>query len=169
MAHFKVKATHEGNFKFCGREFSQAEDFSVTVTCKTHAESLLLVTYVKNGRSYDDTATESEVCQLRSAIGRLAWIAPQCRIDFGYTCSRLQSVASTARIEHLDVADALQRGNEHHGRGSLPRGALDFNEAIMVTLSDATWEAVLAQSGHNLSASGAAVVVMESQRTGDAD
>ena len=68
LAQFEVKEIHEGSYKFCGREFNQTEDFSITISCKENTEGILPISVNRNGRSEDGTATESEISQLRSVI-----------------------------------------------------------------------------------------------------
>ena len=69
------KKISTGSFRFCGREISQAEDFTITATCKDTTEKLEKIKY----------RTQVKKAQLRSVVGSLAWIARQARPDLSYT------------------------------------------------------------------------------------
>ena len=96
---------------------------------------------IRAGRTPESKATEGEISQLRSVNGSLQWIARQCRIEFCYRCSKLQSVAPTAQVKHLEACNQLlKEAKETAEQGILYRaGAFDFQQAIMVTISDASW------------------------------
>ena len=105
--HFQLNQIEEGNFRFCGREYTQHEDFSVYVTCKNNTEKILPITYIKGVRGPDDKATAAEIGQARSVIGSLAWIARQTRPDLSYQTSRLQSVVTIAQVKHLQQCNKV--------------------------------------------------------------
>ena len=70
----------EGNFRFCGREISQEDDGSITVTCKSTAEKIEPISY-RTGVRKTELANDAEKSQLRSVVGSLAWVARQARPD----------------------------------------------------------------------------------------
>ena len=72
FSHFQVNQVEEGEFRFCGREYSQAEDFGVYVTCKHNTEKILPISFQKGTRGPDNKATASEIAQARSVVGSLA-------------------------------------------------------------------------------------------------
>jgi hypothetical protein len=78
----------EKNFRFCGKEIEQYDDFSVMITCKDATEGIGPIKYHQAGRQVDAYATEAEVAQLRSVIGSLGWIARQSRPDLSYSTSK---------------------------------------------------------------------------------
>ena len=65
LKHFELNKIDEGDFRFCGREYSQQEDFSVYVTCKDNTEKILPINFQKGMRKPDDEATPSEIAQAR--------------------------------------------------------------------------------------------------------
>ena len=99
--YFELNGIEEGDFRFCGREYNQSDDFSVYVTCIHNTEKVLPIKFEKSGRSPEDKASPSEIAQARSVIGSLAWIARQARPDLCYQCSRLQPTVSVAKVKHL--------------------------------------------------------------------
>ena len=131
----------QDKFKFCGRTYEQSEDFSVFIHCEENTNDILPINYNKLGRKPDEKATEGEISQLRSVNGSLSWIARQCRIEHCYKCSKLQSVASTALVKHLDACNALLTEAKETSRTGLfyKSGAFDFDKALMITISDASW------------------------------
>ena len=78
------KKISTGSFRFCGREISQAEDFTITATCKDTTEKLEKIKYRTQVKK-DSPVNEGEKAQLRSVVGSLAWIARQARPDLSYT------------------------------------------------------------------------------------
>jgi len=105
--HFELNQIEEGNFRFCGREYSQSEDFSVYVTCKNNTEKILPISFQKGTRGLEHKATPSEIAQDRSVVGSLAWIARQTRPDLCYQTSKLQSVVSVAKVKHLQQCNKI--------------------------------------------------------------
>ena len=89
----------------------------------------------------DSKATAGEIGQMRSVVGSLAWIARQVRPEMTYYTSKMQSVVSTALVKHLVSCNKIL----HHAISTSSRGlffkagAFDFNSAILVTISDASW------------------------------
>ena len=101
LGNFVIKHQKEGNFRFCGREYEQLEDFSIRITCQDNTEKILPINFDKGLRKLEAKATAGEIAQMRSVVGSLAWIARQCRPRLCYTCSRLQSVVGSAQVKHL--------------------------------------------------------------------
>ena len=141
LAQFEVKETKEGNFRFCGREYEQSDDFSIRVTCRDNTEKTLPINYTLGDRSMSSKATPGEVSQLRSVVGSLAWISRQCRPDKTYICSKLQSIANVAEVKHLEVANRTLREMCATSATGLffKAGAFNFDEAILITITDASW------------------------------
>ena len=119
----------------------QREDFSVFISCKENTESILPINFNRSGRNPESRATEGEISQMRSVVGSLQWIARQCRIFFQYRCSKLQSVAPTAQVKHLEACNQiLKEAKETANQVTLYKaGAFNFQEALMITISDASW------------------------------
>ena len=101
LQYFELNQVEEGIFRFCGREYSQGEDFGIYITCKNNIEKILPISFVRGVRGPDAKATAAEIAQARSVVGSLAWIARQVRPDLCDQTSRLQSVVSTALVKHL--------------------------------------------------------------------
>ena len=54
-----------------------------------------------------DPATEAEVSQLRSVLGSAGWVARQCRMEYAYKYSELQSAVTRAKVQDLTEANEL--------------------------------------------------------------
>ena len=141
LQKFEVKETQEGNFRFCGRDYTQLDDFSVKITCKDTTEKVLPINYHQGNRSLDDKATAGEISQLRSVNGSLAWIARQCRPEMLYVCSKLQQIATIAQVKHLETCNrVLQQMVATSSRGLFFKaGEFRFSDAILISISDASW------------------------------
>ena len=141
LSEFEIKETQEGEFRFCGREYKQFDDFSIKVTAKDNTEKTLPISYAIGNRTPEDKASIGECSQLRSVNGSLAWIARQCRAEKTYMCSKLQSVVNIAQVKHLEVANQLLQEMKDTSEQGLffKSGVFRFHDAIMITISDASW------------------------------
>ena len=92
-------------------------------------------------RRLDDKATEGEIAQMRSVVGSLAWIARKVRPRISYECNKMQSVVASALVKHLDACNRVLQETQCTSDEGLffKAGAFDFNDAILVTISDASW------------------------------
>ena len=106
---FELNKIEEGNFRFCGREYSQDDDFNVYVTCKDNTEKILPIKLDQKGRTADEKATAGEIAQARSVIGSLSWIAREVRPDLCYQTSRLQSNVASAQVKHLTQCNKIMQ------------------------------------------------------------
>ena len=141
LKNFEVKEIHTGTLRFCGREYKQSEDGSVLITCTSNTNSILPINFQSIGRTPESAATAGEISQLRSVVGSLSWIARQCRLDFSYHCSKLQSITPVAQVKHLHAANVLLKDLKATADLGLfyQAGAFDFHDALMLTMSDASW------------------------------
>ena len=109
LANFEIKETKVGQFRFCGREYTQGDDFSIKVTAKDNTEKTLPISFTQGSRKDNDKATTSEVSQLRSVNGSLGWIARQVRLEKCYVCSKLKSIINIAEVRHLALISSCRR------------------------------------------------------------
>jgi hypothetical protein len=141
FSHFQLNQIEEGEFRFCGREYSQDEDYNVTVTCKHNTEKILPISFDRGTRGLNDKATSGEIAQARSVIGSLAWISRQTRPDLCYQCSRLQSTVSAAMVKHLMQCNKVLQEAQATSEVGLyfKAGVMDFETSILISISDASW------------------------------
>ena len=134
------KKISTGSFRFCGREISQAEDFTITATCKDTTEKLEKIKYRTQVKK-DSPVNEGEKAQLRSVVGSLAWIARQARPDLSYKASKLQSKCNRATVKDLVYANqAIDEAREHSNQGIIYKSdAINWKNCSIVTVSDASW------------------------------
>ena len=92
--------------RYCGKEVTQHEDFSITVTCKDTTMKTEPVR-IQPGRKSTDSLNEGEKTQLLSVVGSLNWIARQCRPDISYRVSRLRSRVTIGTIADLKEANKV--------------------------------------------------------------
>ena len=115
---FDIRKIEQGEFRFCGREVKQNSQGQISVSCKSTTESILPISFQKNGRKNADKATDGEIGQLRSVVGSLAWICRQCRPELSYAVSRLQSLTSTANVGAVVFANkTLEQAKQNASRG----------------------------------------------------
>ena len=58
LGNFKLNGIKEHDFRFCGREYTQSEDYSAYVTCKNNTEKILPINFEVKNRGGDEKATE---------------------------------------------------------------------------------------------------------------
>jgi hypothetical protein len=140
LAKFSLKKVEQGNFRFCGREVRQDDDFTIHVTCKDNAEKVEVINYDLKGRKPTDAAFDYEISQLRSVVGSLAWVSRQCRPDLSYGVSKLQSICTKARVLDLGMANKLVREGAARSDTGLHfhSGTFRWSDMIAITVSDAS-------------------------------
>ena len=75
---FDVKEQNEGEFRFCGKEFKQHSDHSITLTAKDSTEDIRPIN-ISTTRKLIDKCTDVGITSLRSVVASIAWIARQVR------------------------------------------------------------------------------------------
>ena len=113
---FEIKEAKTRSVRYCGREYFQYDDKSINITCKSNIECIAPINFTIKDREKADLATESEISQLRSVLGSAGWIARQCRMEFAYKYSELQSVVTNARVQDLIDANELVSQLQRHRR-----------------------------------------------------
>ena len=149
---FSVRKVEEGEFRFCGKEIKQLENFTIVVTCKDTTETINPVRYELNGRKLTDFATEAEQGQMRSVTGSLGWIARQCRPGLSYMVSKLQGAVSKATMKDLkETNQALDSAKEYSDMGLwFKHDAIDWSTCLLVTVTDASFAQEVIQEPNGL-------------------
>ena len=76
MEEFTVGETAEKDFRFCGKEVAQRDDYSIDVTAKDNTEKLRPIS-ISDERKASSLCDAGEKTCLRSVVAALAWIARQ--------------------------------------------------------------------------------------------
>ena len=114
---FDVKVQNEGEFRFCGKEFKQNSDYSITVIAKDNTEKIRPID-IPNKKRLVDRCSDVEITALRSVVASIAWIARQVRPDLSYRVSKLQSITSKACVKDIKEANKLlDFALEHSDKG----------------------------------------------------
>ena len=139
LEKFKCGTQEKRNFRYCGKEVRQSDDFSIKVTC---SDTTLKMTPIRIAptRRNNEAINDSERTQLKSVAGSLQWIARQCRPDLCYRVSRLQSVAATATVRDLrDANKIVDYAKVTHSNGlTFKSGLLDWDTMVMCVITDAS-------------------------------
>eukprot|EP00439_Symbiodinium_sp_Y106_P002780 s7959_g1.t1 len=139
LAKFDIGKIEHTDFRFCGRRFRQAEDFSVRIDAEENTRQIRKIIIPRN-RKTTDRATQAEVTSLRSVVGSLAWVARFARPDLCYRVNSLQRACATAAVADLKeanrVVDLAQADQER--ALYFPASVLDWHDICVVTFSDAS-------------------------------
>eukprot|EP00439_Symbiodinium_sp_Y106_P038152 s4760_g4.t1 len=139
LAKFDVGKIEHTDFRFCGRRFRQAEDFSVRIDAEDNTRQIRKIIIAGN-RKTTDRATETEVTSLRSVVGSLAWVARFARTDLCYRVNSLQRACATATVADLKEANRVVDLAQVDQRALyFPAGVLDWHDICIVTFSDASF------------------------------
>eukprot|EP00971_Amphidinium_carterae_P352490 6492618-Amphidinium_carterae.1 len=136
---FEFGKVEEGSFRFCGKQITQAEDYTITVTCKETTEKIRAIG-IEKGRKLTDALNEGELTQLRGVAGSLAWIVRQCRPDLAYRTSKIQTSVSGATVADLREANkVVQYAQQTSDTGLTFRsGVLDWDDMVSGVITDAS-------------------------------
>ena len=140
LKEFSVGKEEMNEFRFCGKEIVQHEDFGIRVTAKDNTEKIAPIGYDKK-RKLTDKCTAGETTQLRSVTAALAWVARQVRPRVSYRVSRMQGLMQVATVQELREANAiLSHAKETSNIGIYfsPDGP-DWNEAVVCSIGDASF------------------------------
>jgi hypothetical protein len=140
LASFKFGKIDKSNFRYCGKQVTQDEDFTIHINCK---DTILKTGRIRiaNGRRMQDEVTPDERTQLKSVAGSLSWVARQCRPDISYRVSKMQSTAGPkCRVADLKEANkVLEYAIQTAEKGLTFRsGVLDWNTMISGVVCDAS-------------------------------
>ena len=141
LSKFEVGTAEVGVFRYCGKQFTQADDFSVTIDVIDNTRRIGKIR-IDEGRKHGDKVTKGELTQLRSAIGSLAWIARQARPDLLYKVSYLQTTVKAATVSTLKecnrVIDIAKNSMNEVKLRFIP-GILDWQNCGVLTVTDASF------------------------------
>ena len=133
----------DNSFVYCGRNIEQSTE-GIKVTCpNTAAKVRPIVLTRERRRERDAAATDNEKGQLRSVLGSLGWVTRVCRPDIGYQVNHLQSIQKNAVVSDLIACNnLLNYVKETPQHGLFYRyNAVDFNEAAILSITDASYGA----------------------------
>ncbi|OLQ03412.1 Copia protein [Symbiodinium microadriaticum] len=124
---FKCGTTEVGNFRYCGKEITQDEDFTIRVSCADTTRNVSKI-FVDKRRHPGDPLTDSDRTQMKSVAGSLAWVCRQCRPDLSYRVSRIQSASSNGTVADIREANkAVEYAIGTYDRGLVFKsGLLDW-------------------------------------------
>ena len=103
---FKVREENESKFRFCGKEVTQHENWSITVTAKDNTEKIKPIDIAATRRA-NDRCTAGETTAFRSVVASIAWVARQVRPGVSYRVSKLQSAAGNGTVKDMRTCNKV--------------------------------------------------------------
>ena len=139
LAAFRWTPWEENEFKQCGVNIRQLDDFSFEQDQSEYLQGLDEIPIAKErAKQPDFPVTELERSQLRAVLGGLQWLVGQTRVDGMVDVNLLQSQVTTATVSTLQEANkALRKLRTHAGLKLYIR--FIEGEVICVVWSDASW------------------------------
>ena len=139
LGEFSCGKIERREFRYCGKEIKQADDFSITVTCRETTLKVKRI-FIAPKRKAGEPLTEKDKTQLKSVAGILSWVTRQCRPDLAYRVSRMQSASNGGTVADLREANkAVDYALATPQRGLVYRsGVLDWDNLISCVITDAS-------------------------------
>ena len=137
LGSFQCDEVKEKNFRYCGKEVRQVEDFTIYVFTKNNCEKLKPIK-IRPGRKGSMRVDDHEKTQLKSIAGGLQWVARQARRELSYRTSKTQQFATTGTVSDIRFANKVVKyAVETADRGLTFRsGVIDWNKLAVVTVTD---------------------------------
>ena len=137
---YNFGVVNASEFKFCGRIISQQKD-GISIRCPNVLDRVKNI-YISPERRKNrgEAATASEISQLRSVLGSVAWLSRVCRPDLAFAVNQLQAVQQKAKVNDLLMANKLLSkalATKDYGV-FFPAGIFDFEKAVLVSINDAS-------------------------------
>ena len=139
LKEFSCGKVERKTFRYCGKEVSQADDYTITVTCKETTLKVRRI-FIAPKRKPGEPLTDKDKLQLKSVAGSLSWVARQCRPDLAYRVSRMQSASAGGIVADLREANkAVDYALATPDRGLTFRAnVLDWDNLISCVITDAS-------------------------------
>ena len=141
LGKFSVGKTEEGSFRYCGRRFTQHDDFTVEIDAEENTRGIKPISIDKS-RKGTDVVTEKELTSLRSVTGSLAWVARYRRADLAYKVNELQRLCNPkATVSDLRLANkAAELAHQNQDMKLVYKANwIDWKDLAVVTYSDASF------------------------------
>ena len=141
LKKFTIGKTESGRFRYCGLQFIQHEDYSVSNSTSENCRTVKPIEIDKH-RKLSEKVTEKELTSLRSVVGSLAWVARYGRPDLCYRVNEMQRACSAkATVQDLKNANkvvelALQGSDLQI---TFKSDWIDWSDLAVVTFSDASF------------------------------
>ena len=133
----------EGTFRFCGREYVQSPDFTISVNVRDNTRVIRPV-QIPASRKSTEPVTAQERTALRSVVASLALIARAARPDISFRVNVLQTQVATATMSTLHECNrVLDLAMRDANRGlTFKSGTLDWRKDLAIcTFADASFAA----------------------------
>ena len=141
LSRFEIGSAEKGNFRYCGKQFTQDKYGEVTIEVADNTRKIRKIK-IKEGRKATDPLKHDDLTQLRSVIGSLSWVARQGRPDIQYLVSRLQTSVKGATVETLKEANrvvTIAQSTMNEVKLVFPARWIDWGHIGVLTFSDASF------------------------------
>ena len=141
LGKFSVGKTEEGSFRYCGRRFTQHDDFAIEIDAEENTRGIKPISIDKS-RKGTDVVTEKELTSLRSVTGSLAWVARYCRADLAYKVNELQRLCNAkATVSDLRLANkAVELAHQNQNMKLVYKAnSVNWQDLAVGTYSDASF------------------------------
>ena len=139
LAAFRWTPWEEGEFKQCGVNIKQLDDFSFEQDQSEYLQGLDEIPIRRErAQEKDALVTEYERSQLRAVLGGLQWLVGQTRLDGMVDVNLLQSQVTRATVQTLQEANKALRKLKTHANLKLYIRYIE-GEVVCVVWSDASW------------------------------
>ncbi|CAE7254046.1 GIP [Symbiodinium natans] len=135
---FPIEDWEEGVFEYIGSVI-EVSDNKVKVSQEDYVASRLFEVEVHRGQADDDLATEEQLCDNRSLVGGLSWLAGQTRPDLQASVSMCQQLQKEPRVSDIKFTNLVARRAMEHKHRGIEFHPIDLNQAVLLSYHDAGW------------------------------
>ena len=126
--------------RFCGKDLTQHEDFSIEVSQKYYVELKCKDRIsVKRGTPNEQPCSEEEIKILRGKVGILSWLAKETRVDLAGGVSLLIQAFPQPTVGDLKNCNKLLKDAYQYQEVSIHIRSIPISQLCVVVSSDAAW------------------------------
>ena len=150
--------------RFCGKDISQNEDFSIFVTQEYYTEQKCKEKiHIPKGASNDESCTTQQTQSLREKVGALSWLSKETRIDIAGSVSLLMQAFPCPKISDLKMCNKILKEAMLYKDLGITIRPIPAERVCIVVSSDAAWANAQDLEGSHKSQAG--YVVLSTDRS----
>ena len=163
-AQYKFGKWEYDKGRFCGKDLSQKDDFSIFVTQEYYAEQKCQEKiHIPKGVSNEEPCTSQQTQSLREKVGALSWLSKETRVDIAGSVSLLMQAFPCPKISDLKMCNKILKEAKLYKDLGITIRPIPPEKVCIVVSSDAAWANAQDLDGSHKSQAG--YVVLSTDRS----